>query len=65
MTEPSPSLADIMRRLSVAGDAWAASGYGYDGDAYQAREAVFAELRAWNEKHTSQAWVPSENDHLR
>jgi hypothetical protein len=38
----------IMRDLDATGEAWRASGYGYDTPEYEAREAVFARLREWN-----------------
>jgi hypothetical protein len=39
----------IARDLDATGKAWAAAGYGYDTPEYEAREAVFARLREWNE----------------
>lgn len=41
-------LAAIMRDLDATGAAWAAAGYPYGGPEDEAREAVFARLRAWN-----------------
>lgn len=37
-----------MRDLDATTAAWAAAGHGYDTPEYEAREAVFARLRAWN-----------------
>jgi hypothetical protein len=41
-------LDEISRDLDAAGDAWVAAGYPYEGPTWEAREAVFARLRAWN-----------------
>lgn len=38
----------IMRDLNATGAAWKAAGYGYDTPEWEAREAVFTRLRAWN-----------------
>jgi hypothetical protein len=38
----------IMADLDATGAAWEAAGYGYDTPEWEAREAVFARLRAWN-----------------
>lgn len=40
----------IMRDLDETGKAWVKAGYGYDTPEWEAREAVFARLKAWNEK---------------
>jgi hypothetical protein len=42
-------LDGIMRDMTAATDAWAAAGYPFDGPVADAREAVFARLRRWNE----------------
>ncbi len=41
-------LDDISRRLTAATDRWAAAGHPFDGPLADEREAVFADLRAWN-----------------
>jgi hypothetical protein len=41
----------IMRDLDTTTKAWAAAGYGYDTPEDEAREAVFARLKAWNAEH--------------
>lgn len=46
-------LADISRRLTAATNAWVAAGYPDDGPVVEAREAVFADLRAFNERAAS------------
>jgi hypothetical protein len=38
----------ISRDLDATGAAWAAAGYPYEGREFEAREAVFVRLRAWN-----------------
>ena len=43
-------LAAIMRDMDRTGEAWVAAGYPYDGPTYDAREAVYARLREWNER---------------
>lgn len=43
-------LQGIMRRLDAAGDAWTAAGYPYEGPVYDARETVFRDLRAFNDR---------------
>lgn len=52
-TTTTPNLGEqldqIMRDLERTGEAWGASGYGYDTPEYRAREAAFARLHAWNE----------------
>jgi hypothetical protein len=49
----------IMRDLDEAGKAWVAAGYGYDTPEYEAREAVFARLKAWNKKAASRGHPPT------
>lgn len=44
-------LAEIMRDLDRAGDAWEAAGYPFDGPTADAREAVFARLADWNRRY--------------
>lgn len=44
-------LDGIMRDLDDTGDAWVAAGYGYDTPEWEAREAVFARLREWNDRY--------------
>lgn len=39
----------IMRDMDEASAAWVAAGYPSDGPEWEAREAVFARLREWNE----------------
>ncbi len=46
-------LDEIMRDLDKTGVAWVAAGYGYETPEYEAREAVFRRLRAWNERHAA------------
>lgn len=43
----------ITARLDAATDEWVAAGYPVDGPVHDAREAVFADLRAWNERVAS------------
>lgn len=43
----------IMRDLDATTAAWVAAGYGYDTPEHEAREAVFARLKAWNEARTT------------
>lgn len=38
----------IMADLDATGAAWEAAGYPFDGPESEAREAVFARLKAWN-----------------
>lgn len=38
----------IMRDLDATTKAWVAAGHKYDGPEAEAREAVFARLKAWN-----------------
>lgn len=38
----------IMRDLDATTKAWAAAGHKFDGPEHEAREAVFARLKAWN-----------------
>ena len=38
----------IMRDLDATTKAWAAAGHGLSGPEHDAREAVFARLKAWN-----------------
>ena len=40
----------IMDDLDTTTKAWAASGHGYDTPEAEAREAVFARLKAWNQE---------------
>ena len=40
----------ISRDLDRTGAAWVAAGYPHDGPEWEAREAVFARLRAWNDR---------------
>lgn len=40
----------IGRDLDATGAAWAAAGYPSDGPTFDAREAVFARLKAWNRR---------------
>jgi hypothetical protein len=41
-------LDDIMRRLDSTTVAWAAAGHPDAGPVFEAREAVFLDLREWN-----------------
>lgn len=41
-------LDEIMRDLDTTGAAWAAAGHPDNGPEFEAREAVFGRLRAWN-----------------
>lgn len=43
-------LDDIARRMTEAGKVWVAAGYPMSGPEFEAREAVFADLRAWNQR---------------
>jgi hypothetical protein len=45
----------IARDLDVTGAAWEAAGYPFDGPEAEAREAVFARLKEWNNAR-SQGW---------
>lgn len=55
-TDPGPvaisgtasELDAIMHDLDETTNAWAAAGHRYDGPEAEAREAVFARLKAWN-----------------
>lgn len=40
----------LMKRMDAATDAWRDAGHPYDGPVYEAREAVYAALRAWTEQ---------------
>lgn len=54
MTEQSNAgseLDAIMRDLDEATAAWATAGHGYGTPEDEAREAVFARLREWNDKN--------------
>lgn len=55
MTGPSlgEQLREISDRLDAATTAWVAADYPMDGPVHDAREAVFADLRAWTAKATS------------
>jgi len=44
-------LRQIGNDLDRTGAAWAKAGYPYYGAEYEARQAVFARLREWNEQH--------------
>ena len=44
-------LDEIMRDMDAATAAWADAGYGYGTPEDEAREAVFARLREWNQKN--------------
>lgn len=48
----------IMRDLDRTSAAWVAAGYGYDTPEYEAREAVFAQLREWNRRQEMTAPCP-------
>jgi hypothetical protein len=48
MAGTAAELDAIGRDLDATGAAWEAAGYGYDTPEYEAREAVFARLKAWN-----------------
>lgn len=51
MTTTTGSAAEldaITRDLDTTTAAWAAVGHPFDGPEHEAREAVFARLRAWN-----------------
>ena len=54
-TEPNAGeqLDAIMRDLDRTGAAWEKAGYGYDTPEYAAREAVFARLKAWNDRNAA------------
>jgi hypothetical protein len=41
----------IMTDLDRTGEAWVAAGYPYEGPTFEAREAVYARLKAWNALH--------------
>ncbi len=45
-------LDGIMRDLEATGAAWEAAGYG-DGPECDAREAAFARLNDWNQRHAA------------
>lgn len=46
-------LDEIMRDLDETTKAWAASGHGYDTPEAEAREAVFARLKKWNQERAT------------
>ena len=52
MSDKKPSagqeLDAIMRDLDATTKAWATAGRKFDGPEHEAREAVFARLKAWN-----------------
>jgi hypothetical protein len=50
-TTAGEKLAEIMRDMDAASDAWVAAGYGEDTPEYEAREATFARLKEWNEEY--------------
>lgn len=50
-------LGEIMARMDVATDAWAAAGHPHDGPIADAREAVYADLRAFNERCTQRGYL--------
>jgi hypothetical protein len=49
---PKPNAGEeldaIMRDMDETTAAWAAAGRRFDGPEFEAREAVFARLKAWN-----------------
>lgn len=51
MPTTGEQLDAIMRDLDRTGEAWEAAGYPDDGEEWDAREAVYARLREWNEAH--------------
>lgn len=53
-------LDEIMRDLDATGEAWVAAGYGYDTPEFEAREAVFARLKAWNAARKNGAGIPGD-----
>lgn len=55
-TGSAAELDAIMRDLDATGAAWEAAGYDYGTPEDQAREAMFARLRAWNEAREAGAW---------
>lgn len=59
MSTAGEELDAIMRDLDAAGEAWVAAGYGYDTPEHEAREAVFARLKAWNEVYAVTRAVPT------
>lgn len=48
MTGSGAELDAIMRDLDAAGAAWVKAGYPFGGPEFEAREAVFTRLHAWN-----------------
>lgn len=53
-TSAGEQLDAIIRDLDATSAAWVAAGYGYDSPEWEAREAVFARLRAWNSARACQ-----------
>ena len=62
MTDPTAGeqLDAIMRDLDATSTAWVAAGYGYDTPEWEAREAVFARLNAWNQRNATPGQPGSE-----
>ena len=62
MTDPTAGeqLDAIMRDLDATTDAWVAAGYGYDTPEWEAREAVYARLHAWNQRNATPGQPGSE-----
>jgi hypothetical protein len=56
-TTAAGQLAAISRDLDTTGEAWQAAGYPWDGPVWEAREAVFARLRQWNDEDPGGAGV--------
>ena len=53
-TGTATELDAIMADLDATGAAWVAAGYPSGGPEFEAREAVFARLKVWNEARA--AW---------
>jgi hypothetical protein len=49
MANAGEQLDAIMRDMDAATAAWVEAGYPWDGPVTDAREAVFARLREWNQ----------------
>jgi hypothetical protein len=49
VTGSAAELDAIIADLDATSAAWVAAGYGYGTPEFEAREAVFARLHAWNE----------------
>lgn len=63
MAAPEPTLGqqldDLMQRMDAATKAWAEAGHPFEGPVAEAREAVFVDLRAFNERCAAAGYGPA------